>query len=120
MYCTKCGNELTGGEKFCSKCGRPINNGNIQNKGNEEKTSSQAMIGFILGLCSIVAWFLPIIGYPVTITGIVFSSKGMKSSNRGKAIAGLTLSIIFLIFTIINSLIGAIIGAGIMSDLYYY
>lgn len=120
MYCSKCGNELAEEGKFCSKCGNPVSSGNNQNSGNEDKASSQAMIGFILGLCSIVAWFLPIIGYPVNITGIVFSSKGMKSANRGKAIAGLTLSILFLIFTIINSLIGAIIGSGIMSDLYYY
>lgn len=120
MYCAKCGNELKGNERFCDKCGTPINSENIEKKENTGKASSHAMIGFILGVCSIIAWFLPIIGYPVTILGIVFSSKGMNSSNKGKAIAGLVLSVIFLIFTIINSIVGAIIGSGILSDLYSY
>ena len=113
MFCSRCGNELKGEERFCNKCGNPINNVTIENNNNNytDKKSSQAMVGFILGLCSIAAWFIPLVGYPVTITGIVFSAKGMDSNNKGKAIAGLTLSIIFLIITIINSILGAIIGA---------
>lgn len=80
-----------------------------------EKKEKQAMVGFILGLCSIAAWLLPIIGYPVTIIGIIFSAMGMKSSkNRKKAIVGLVLSIIFLIVTLINSILGAIIASSAM------
>lgn len=68
------------------------------------------MVGFILGLCSIAAWLLPLLGYPVTICGIVFSAKGLKpNKNRGKAIAGLTLSIIFLFITLINSALGVLL-----------
>jgi len=63
-----------------------------------------------LGLISIFAWFLPIIGFPVTICGIVFSAKSLNSPGRGKAIAGLVLSIIFLFLTIINSIADAIIA----------
>lgn len=96
-----------------------ILNGSINssnNVRNTEKGKTQAIIGLILGLVSIVAWYIPLIGFPVTIIGIIFSAIGMKSqTNKGKAIAGLTLSIIFLIVTIINSILGAILA----SSLYY-
>lgn len=95
-------------------------NGSINNNGSaslNEKGKTQAIIGLILGLVSIVAWYIPLIGFPVTIIGIIFSAIGMKSqTNKGKAIAGLTLSIIFLVVTIVNSVLGAILA----TNLYYY
>ena len=66
--------------------------------------------GLVLGLISIIAWIIPLIGFPVTICGIVFSAKSLNTPGRGKAIAGLVLSIAFLCLTIINSIAGAIIG----------
>jgi hypothetical protein len=39
------------------------------------------------------------------------SIKGMKSTSHGMAVAGLTLSIIGLVLTIINAAIGAYLGA---------
>lgn len=58
-----------------------------------------------------VAWILPLAGYPVAIVGIVKSVGGLNSSKRGWAIAGLVLSIIGLVFTAANSLYGAYLGA---------
>lgn len=94
-----------------------ILNKNSNSVSNAEKGKTQAIIGLILGLVSIVAWYIPLIGFPITIIGIIFSAIGMKSqTNKGKAIAGLTLSIIFLVVTIINSFLGAILA----SSLYYF
>ena len=90
-------------------------NGSLDNGNNIDKKATKAMIGFILGLISIIAWFIPLFGFPVTICGIVFSAMGMNSSNKGKAVAGLTLSIIFLVVTFINSVAGAVI-----SSIFYY
>ena len=71
----------------------------------------KAKIGFILGLVGIIAWLLPIAGFPVTITGLVFSVKGKKAVQRkGQATAGLVLNIIFLVLTSINSLLGALLS----------
>ena len=84
-----------------------INNENT----NDDKKATKAMIGFILGLCSIIAWYIPLIGFPVTIIGIVFSAMGMNSVNKGKAIAGLTLSIVFLVVTMINSFAGLMLAS---------
>lgn len=93
-----------------------ILNGSFNSRTGTDKKATFGMIGFILGLVSIIAWYIPLIGFPVTVCGIIFSGLGLNSSNRGKAIAGLTLSIIFLVVTLINSIMGAILA----SNLYYW
>ena len=107
-YCVNCGKELVDNENTCSNCGFIIN--------NNDKASNLGLTGFILGLVGIFAWLLPFIGYPVTICGIVFSSKGLKSNNRGKSITGLVLSIIFCIFTLLNSFAGLVM----FMEAFYY
>ncbi len=92
-----------------------ILNGTSKNEINNDSKSTKAMTGFVLGLISIIAWIIPLIGYPITILGIIFSALGLNSKNKGKAIAGLILSIIFLILTFINSALGAILTTA----LYY-
>lgn len=113
-FCRNCGKELNNEQNVCLNCGVSVEN-EIE-KPVENKIDKQALIGFILGLVSIIAWFIPLFGYPVTICGIVFSSKGLNSKlNKGKAITGLVLSIVFLVFTLINSLAGLA-----LSSYYYY
>jgi uncharacterized membrane protein len=46
-----------------------------------------------------------------SVTSLVLGICGMNSTSRGMAIAGLTLSIIGLVLTIINASIGAFLGA---------
>lgn len=128
MFCSKCGKEIKDGEKFCPNCGETIENrvaeSSITEPSSEtettQNTSSQKStpVGFILGLISIIAWILPLAGYPVTICGIVFSCKQLKSADKTSrylAIAGLILSIIFLIFTLLNSIAGVILNLAILS-----
>ena len=104
-YCGNCGKEITENQNVCSNCGAkieyPVTN----------KVDKNALAGFVLGLVSIIAWIIPLFGYPVTICGIVFSCKGLKSEiNKNKAIAGLILSIIFLVFSLANSCLGVLIS----------
>ena len=91
-------------------------NNDLQRETTTDKKETKAIVGFILGLVGIIAWFLPIIGVPVTILGIIFSALGMNTKNKNKAIAGLILSIVFLIVTLINSFLGVLMT----STLYYY
>ena len=116
-FCKNCGKELNEEQNVCLNCGVSITPTAQPNN----KTDKNAIVGFILGLCSIVAWFIPLFGYPVCICGIVFSAKGLKSTtNKGKAITGLVLSIVFLVFTLFNSLAGVLMSAEIYNDYYYY
>ena len=108
-FCANCGKEVSEGQDICLGCGMALNKKSpVTPQSDPEK---KANTGFILGLVSIIAWLLPLAGYPVTICGIVFSSKGLKSTdNKTKAIVGLVLSIIFLILTLCNSIAGVIMN----------
>lgn len=67
-------------------------------------------IGFTLGIVSIGAWLLPLLGLPVAIAGIVFNILGLRSPKYGWAVAGLTLSIIFLNVTMVYGFYRVLIG----------
>lgn len=77
----------------------------------EPNHSGKATAGMVLGICGMLAWCIPLFGLPVTIVGLVLSMKGLKSTNRGQAMAGVILSIIGLVFSAVNAGIGAYMGA---------
>jgi hypothetical protein len=70
----------------------------------------KAVTSLALGIVGMLAWLLPIIGLPVAITG-GFGVRSLNSVNKGMAFAGLTLSIIGIVLSIINASIGAYMGA---------
>ncbi|MBS7175550.1 MAG: hypothetical protein KH056_05135 [Clostridiales bacterium] len=72
----------------------------------------QAVASLVLGLVGIIAWVIPLFGYPVCIIGMIMGGMGIKSSKRGLAVAGLVLSILFLVATLINSILGVLIMSG--------
>ncbi len=114
IKCSECGNEISDEAAICPQCGHDLYSNQKVND-DESKKGTYGLVGMILGLCSIIAWIIPLFGYPCTIVGIVFSAKGLESKNKNKAITGLVLCIIFLIFTLINS----IVGAAISTEGYY-
>lgn len=71
----------------------------------------KAIASLCLGLFGLIAWLLPIIGFPVTITGLVLGIKSMYGPRKGMATAGVVLCIIGLVVTTINAAIGAYLGA---------
>ena len=72
--------------------------------------NGKATAGFTLGIIGLIAWILPLFGYPVNIIGIIMSSIGLKSEKRTKAIIGLVLSIIGLVLTLENSILGVLMS----------
>ena len=83
----------------------------------EEKTvgpapgDGKAKWGLGLGIAGLVVWFLPLVGVPVGIAGVVLSIQGMKSARPGMAGAGLALGILCLVLSVANAAIGAYLGA---------
>lgn len=62
--------------------------------------NKKAKTGLVLGIIGMLVWFFPLIGIPITIFGLIFSIKGLKSLKRGIAIVGIVLSSIGLFATI--------------------
>ncbi len=109
-FCTNCGKEIDENAVICVHCGVQVkaNNGNVT-MSEEDIIDKKAKNALTFGLISIVAWIIPIIGYVMTILGFVNASKGMKSEKyKGRAIAGLVLSIIFFLASLCNSILGVI------------
>lgn len=112
MFCPKCGKEIPEGSTVCPECNATLEVASTTAQTSATAEKKPAPVGFILGLVSIIAWFIPLFGYPVTICGIVFSAKQLKSTDSGAktmAIVGLVLSIIFLVVPLINSALGVLI-----------
>ena len=68
-----------------------------------------ATAALVLGIISLATWLIPIIGYPVTIVGLVLGIKSVKSEKRGMAIAGIVMSSIGLVLSLVNSIAGVIL-----------
>ena len=97
-FCSNCGKELKESQNVCLNCGV------ASEKEKTNRIDQFALVGFILGLASIVTWLIPLFGLGTGICGIIFSVKGLKSIvNKAKAQVGLILSIIFLAITVVWS-----------------
>ena len=70
--------------------------------------SSMPTVSLVLGIISLIAWLLPLVGYPISIVGLVFGVKYRMLS--GNARAGMVMSIIGLCLTVINSFLGILIN----------
>ena len=76
-----------------------------------QEICGKAVASMILGIAGLVAWFIPLIGLPITVIGLTLGIISLKSNNRGMATAGIIMSILGLVLTIINGSIGAYLGA---------
>jgi len=93
--CKFCSEEIQDDAIKCKHCGEMLN--------SSELTTFFALI---LGLIGMVAWYIPVIGFPIQLLGILLS-RNCKSSLAKNS---LILCLIGLSFTIINASIGAYQG----------
>ena len=69
---------------------------------NETTPKAPTPIPLILGVVSLIAWLIPIVGLPVSICGVVCSAKNGQNGC-------LAMSIIGFVLALINSIVGAVI-----------
>ena len=116
--CQNCHANNSDGATFCSNCGarlppvymmaQPAQTGTP--KQGLAQHNGKAVASLVLGIIGLFAWIIPLVGFPVTIVGIVMGGIGMKSQHPGMAIGGLVMSIIGLIATVINAFLGALMA----------
>ena len=75
------------------------------------ETKGFSIASMVLGIVGFLAWCIPLFGYPVCITGLILGIVGLNKGGKGMAIAGIIMCSITLLFTVINSAIGAYMGA---------
>lgn len=76
--------------------------------GNEP---GKPLASLVLGIVGLITWIVPIIGLPISITGLVFGINATKRVQKGLAIAGVILCSIGLVLGGINFAWGAYLGA---------
>jgi hypothetical protein len=69
--------------------------------------SHKADISLALGILSMLAWCLPIVGFPLSATGLVYGLKSPDSSGRATAIVGIVLNTVGLFLSVANGALGA-------------
>jgi hypothetical protein len=84
----------------------PIQRHDLERQGK----NGMATTSLVLGSIGLLAWCLPILGLPVTITGIVLGVKGLQSYKHGTAITGIVLNIVGLMLSLLNAALGAYIA----------
>ena len=60
-----------------------------------------AIASFVLGVLNLLTWCIPVIGFFMAVAGIITGIFGIKSTKRGFAIAGIVLSTIGMILSLI-------------------
>jgi hypothetical protein len=68
-------------------------------------------VSLSLGIFGLIAWIIPIVGLPVTITGLVFGIKALKREEISLAVVGTALCAIGLLLSVGNAVVGAYLGA---------
>lgn len=74
------------------------------------EAGGKAVASLVLGIISMIAWCLPIIGLPVAIAGLVLGVLDRQSSKAGMAIAGIVLSSVGLALSLINAALGILVA----------
>ena len=120
MYCRHCGKQIDDDAVICVGCGVPTSKYALLGQQNnnvvdEKKVNGFGIAGFVVGLLSLILGLYfciaPIVGLALSIVGL---AKSKRCKANGFAAAGLTLSIIALLFWILIwaiALIGIIGGA---------
>ena len=121
-FCTQCGSAWEEGSSVCTNCGNkvrsveeevvvnnsePVNqNVNYNNNGSTSKNITFAFVGFILSLVNLLCCgAFSIFGLIFSIVGLV-ESKKQNGNGKGMAIAGIIISSIFIVLSILSVVLG--------------
>lgn len=100
-FCMQCGVPLPVGSAFCPGCGRNIHGGPAHDQ------SPNAMASIILSVIGLFAWLIPIIGLPVSTIGLLLGLRAINGTKKGTAWAGIVMSILGLILSILWTILSA-------------
>lgn len=76
-----------------------------------------ARASLYIGIVSLLAWIIPLIGLPLSITGLVLGLVSLNSPRRDMARAGISLGVIGLFLTVAYMILAFyLVTSGFLSD----
>ena len=106
-YCPNCSARIEDDLNYCIECGVKFdsnfsNNKTIENPilTSQNTLSNQGSTGFVLALISLFLP-IPIIDAIIGIIGFIFSINGLKEEKTGLAVAGLIISILAIVGSVV-------------------
>jgi hypothetical protein len=73
--------------------------------------SGMAIASLIMGIISLFGWLLPVLGFPLSLVGLIMGFASRASSRRRTAITGMILSVI--------GMLAMVVYIGVSFFLYY-
>lgn len=131
IYCSRCGNKLPLETTCCPYCNTVLQNGQFQTiqSGQQpvyqtihmalpaSQSNSSGTAGLVLAILGLLLGWIPFLGWPIWLLGLLFSIIGLYKRPKGCAVAGLIISCIdLLIILIVISVVGA--GVGVLGALF--
>ena len=129
VRCVNCGADNVAGAQFCAACGAALVTAGGPQQAPQpyppapppwgvqpvpQQGTGLGTAALVLGIVGLLAWLLPLIGFPVNVIGVILGALGRRGPNKGTATAGLVCSVIGLGLTIINGVAGAIMMVNLM------
>lgn len=112
MFCKHCGREIANEAVICIYCGCSTDNNQQTPPPPVQHSGGSSAAPIVLGIVGIVmAWLLAIIGHITSIIGIVLGAKEYKATGN---VAGLVVSIIGEVCSVISSALGVIMMSNLM------
>lgn len=71
-----------------------------------------ATAAMVVGIISLIAWLIPICGFPLAIGALVLGIMSRQSSKRGQAMAGIIMGGIAIALSAVNAVIGVLLVLG--------
>ena len=118
MICPRCGQEVTSEMAVCPYCQNPLNVPGAPAPATpaappppstipaDVSKPGFAIASLALGVFSMFAWLIPICGGLTGIAGVVLGVVGLRSRNRGMAIAGIITSALGFVLALVNAVAG--------------
>ncbi|OJU18533.1 MAG: hypothetical protein BGN88_13060 [Clostridiales bacterium 43-6] len=103
MHCKKCGLRLAKETMSCPACSQ-VHQAVIQYRSEQpvyhpshlnDRNRNKAIASLGLGLSGLLTWLIPLGGFGTSIIGFVMGIKGLNSSFKSGAIAGIVLNTLF-------------------------
>lgn len=89
----------------------PTEGGYYRTRPETPKRERRATTAFVLGLISVVAWCVPLVGFPVGLGAVICGATSVRGDRFAFALIGIILGSLCLLLSLTNAILSAMFAA---------